>query len=58
VVNVVDLKKARRARRKRTEPARQRKFFHGKSTGERVGAAVQIIIFFALFAWFMQTCSM
>ncbi len=57
--NIINLKKAREAKRKKQQPPRRRHpFLAGKSPRDRIAAAFQIVLFFALFAWFMQTCSM
>gem|GEM_PF-4898550 len=58
--NVINLKKAREAQRKKQQPPRHRRnqFLAGKSPRDRIAAVFQVVLFFALFAWFMQTCAM
>lgn len=63
--NIVDLKKVRAMRNKAAAAASKKHYRYVPKRGsifsgsfrQRSAAAIQIIIFFALFTWFMQTCS-
>ncbi len=66
MANIVDLKKVRAARKKADASAAakaHRRFVTGRGSvfygplRQRLGAAVQILIFFGLFYWFMRSCS-
>ncbi|GEM_PF-2607970 len=66
MTNIVDLKKVRAARKKADASAAakaHRRFVPGRSSvfygpiRQRLGAAVQILIFFGLFSWFLRSCS-
>lgn len=59
--NVINLKNARATRQKHAQNHLRKgataKFQSRKGNGERLAAWIQILVFFAMFAWFMQTCS-
>ena len=66
MANIVDLKKVRAARKKAHSTAAakaHRRFVPGRGSvfygplRQRLGAGVQILVFFGLFSWFMRSCS-